>query len=471
MGSSARPRAWLLATAIALLLALDSCRRDPGDVLLITVDALRPDHLGLYGYHRPTSRNLDRRLADAAVFLRAYSAAAQTATGVPSLLSGRLPQEHGVRIIWQLLPEDTALIPDLLPPRYQTAAFVSNMVLTNEAMGLGERFDHYDDFVDERESERVVFERNARRTIDAAVRWLEEEWDRSRPLFLWVHLIDPHGPYAPPAEWSPLFHLRSQEALQQWLSEPDSPPELARVAAYMRLPGVTDGPAYVDRYDDEIAFADHHLERLLRAYSDLADQDKALIVLSADHGESMMEHDRWFSHGHHVYEEIVRVPLVVRGPGVRPGARDHLVSTIDIAPTIFRFAGATVPEDLRGIDLRDRRSAADRSVFFEASTARSQWRGELRGHRKWIVRLAKGSGKIEETWFFDLAQDPRELYPRPWSAAAGPPPLLLDLCSADPAPGGLPEQYRAGMRLSAPKIADRADARALEALRSLGYVD
>lgn len=469
MGSSI-PRAWLWAAAIALLLASGACRR--GDVLLITVDALRPDHLGLYGYPRPTSRNLDRRLADAAVFLRAYSAAGQTAPSVPSLLSGRLPQEHGVRMIWQLLPDRSALIPDLLPPRYQTAAFVSNMVLTDEAMGLGGHFDHYDDFVDEKESARVVFERNARRTVDAAIRWLREGWDRSRPLFLWIHLIDPHGPYQTPPEWSPLFTRPSQEPAEPRPSEPGSPGGLARVAAYMRLPGVTDGLGYVDRYDDEIAFADHHLERLFRAYSDLADLDQALIVVSADHGESMMEHDRWFSHGHHVYEEVVRVPLIVRGPGVRPGPRDQPVSAIDVAPTILRFAGATVPEDLQGIDLRDSGSAdPDRSIFFEASTARSQWRGELRGLRKWIVRLAKGSGEVEESWFFDLAQDPRELHPRPWSAAGGAPPHLLDLCGADPDPGGLPEQYLKGVRLSAPKVADRADARALEALRSLGYVD
>lgn len=451
----------LVPAAAALLLACCAEASAPGDVLLITVDALRPDHLGLYGYGRPTSRNLDRWMSDATVFSRAYSVGSQTATSVPSMLSGRLPQDHGVRIIWQLLPDDTPLIPDLLPPSYQTAAFVSNMVLTTEANGIGKRFDHYDDFVDERESDRLMFERNAARTVDAAVHWLSEGRDPARPLFLWVHLIDPHGPYEPPADWAPRFDHPSPRPID---------PE--RVAEYMRLPDVDDGLVYVDRYDEEIAFADHHLGRLLRSYSENADWEEALIIFSSDHGESMMEHERWFAHGYHVYEEIVRVPLAVRGPGADPGRRDDLVSTIDIAPTILRFTGAPVPADLRGIDLRAAGEAdPDRSVFVEGYADQIQWRAELRGDRKWMVKLGRGAREIEETRFYDLAADPGELSPKSWPVEDGAPSQLLDLCAADPDPGGLPESYERGARLSAPKIAERADPQTLEKLRSLGYVD
>lgn len=435
-------------------------------MLLITVDALRPDHLGLYGYQRPTSTNLDLWLADAAVFRRAYTAAGQTAPSVPSLLSGLLPQEHGVRLIWQLLPDETALIPDLLPAEYQTAAFVSNMVLTDEAIGIGRRFDHYDDFVDERESERVIFERSAARTTDAAIRWLRESRDPARPLFLWVHYIDPHGPYAPPEDRPRSFSHPSPQ-----------PIDPQRVKQYMRLPGVEDGLTYVDRYDEEIAFADQEIGRLFRAYAEIGDWEAALTVFSSDHGESMMEHESWFTHGYQVYEEVVRVPLVVRAPGLRAGMRDGLASTLDVAPTVLRFAGAPVPPELAGVDLLGPPIPDDRSVYVESSQGRAavaglvQWRAEVRGHSKWTVALDRLSGEIVETRFYDLASDPDELSPVPWSGDQNPPPTLLDLCRSDPDPAGIPQRYRQGVRITSPKVSDRADERAREGLRALGYLD
>ena len=113
-----------------------------GDILLVTVDTLRPDHLGIYGYARATSPNLDRWFADGAIFERAYATEANTPPSVVSILTGLLPQEHRVRLFYQLLPQETRLVSELLPPAYQTAAFVSNIVLTDEALGAAGRFDH-----------------------------------------------------------------------------------------------------------------------------------------------------------------------------------------------------------------------------------------------------------------------------------------------------------------------------------------
>ncbi len=470
MTSRTRTWSWIVAVLVAGTAAFVAWRASvprSGDILLITVDALRPDHLGMYGYPRPTSRNLDRWLADGAVFRNAYSAAGQTAPSVTSMLSGRLPQEHGVRLIWQLLPDETPLLPDLLPAEYQSAAFVSNMVLTDEAIGFGHRFDHYDDFVEEKErSVRPIFERTAARTTEAAIRWLRELRDPRRPLFLWVHYIDPHGPYDPPTEWPRSFDHAAPRPID---------PE--RVSKYMRLPGVEDGLVYVDRYDEEIAFTDREIDRLLNAYAAIADWQQALAIFSSDHGESMMEHEGWFTHGYQVYEEIVRVPLVVRGPGVTAGARQGLASTLDIAPTVLRFAGATAPADLGGVDLLGSPIPGDRSVFVESAhgrpTARRQfqWRSERRGRRKWVVALNRRSGRIVETRLYDLESDPGERHPTAWSAERDPPPTLLDLCRADPDPAGVPQRYRKGVRIASPKVSDRADERAREGLRALGYLD
>jgi len=173
---------------------------------LITVDTLRADHLGMYGYSRDTSPNIDRWFADSRVYQRAYATEAATAPSVASILTGRLPQHHRVRLFYQLLGREIPALPDILAGAgYQTAAVVSNLVLTDEAMGMASRFDSYDDFVDEPEPSREVWERNARRTSDAAIGWLDDQRDPARPSFLWVHYMDPHGPYQAPEDRSTNF--------------------------------------------------------------------------------------------------------------------------------------------------------------------------------------------------------------------------------------------------------------------------
>lgn len=436
-----------------------------GDILLISVDTLRADHLSLYGYGRPTSPNLARWFSGghAAIYERAYSTHASTPPSVVSLLTGRLPQEHGVRLFYQLAPEATEVLPQLLPACYQSAAFVSNMVLTREAMGLGDRFDHFDDLVHQREPRRKIFERDAERTTDAALAWLAAHRDPGRPLLLWVHYMDPHGPYLPPPPWREAFSH----------GEP-RPIDLQRVPDYERYPGVTDGLVYVDRYDGEIAFADAQVGRLLAGYARLHPVDDALLIFTADHGETMMDHEKWFTHGFQVHEEIVRIPLLVRGPGVAQGRRREVVSAVDIAPTLLRWAGAEVPEGLSAVDLRSGEGlAAGRTVFTEASLDGYQWRAAVQGSGKWVVAVTP-ERRLSSRRYFDLAADPGEADPRPWpEGEVGD--RLLDLVRRDPDPGGIPTRFRRGERLAGPKIAPpqiapRADEEVLERLRALGYV-
>lgn len=177
------------------------------DILLISVDTLRPDHLSLYGYARPTSPAIDRFFGEAEIYEAAYSAEANTSPSVVSMLTGLYPARHRLRLFYQRISPDVHVLSDYLSAAgYQTAAVVSNVVLTAEAIGLSTRFDHYDDFVDEREQRLDVFERRASRTSDAAIAWLDEARDPDRPHLLWVHYIDPHGPYAAPdASGAPRF--------------------------------------------------------------------------------------------------------------------------------------------------------------------------------------------------------------------------------------------------------------------------
>jgi arylsulfatase A-like enzyme len=427
--------------------------------VLITIDTLRAGNLGLYGYGRATTPRIDAWFGGGAIFERSYSTEASTSPSVISILSGLAPQEHGVRLFYQLLEDEVRVLPDLLGPEYQCAAFVSNMVLTDEAIGLGARFEHYDDYVSRSESTRTIFERNARRTTDAALGWLATHRDPSRPLFLWVHYIDPHGPYLPPGEWPNRFPP----------AEP-RPIPLDSIPPRILDGDLTDGNEYVRRYDAEIAWTDHQVGRLLNELEKHVDAARSLFLLTADHGESMMDHERWFTHGYHVYDEIVRVPLLLRGPGVPSGRHQQLVSGVDIVPTVLGFAGRSVPEGLGGLDLR--RPAtwdAERAVFAAGSEGKRQWRMVVRGESKWIAGV-QGEREVVELHRYDLVADPLELAPlRPradWALQ-----LLLEHIATDPDPAGFPLEYREGRQLSAPKVRPGVSPAELEALRSLGYAE
>ena len=453
----------LVAGAVLPLSCGGGALERPRDVILITIDTLRADHVGLYGYDRDTTPKIDAFFADGAIFERSYSSEASTAPSVATILSGRLPQDHRVRLFYQLVPDEIELIPDLLPNEYQTAAFVSNMVLTDEAMGMGARFDHFDDYVDTKESSRRVFERDAERTTDAALAWLASEREQERPLFLWVHYIDPHGPYRPPADWKVPFE--SDRALQ-------IPP--AKIPKYTREENQNDGNDYVFRYDVEIHYVDAHVARLLDAYSRTHPIDDALTVLTADHGESMMEHESWFTHGYHVYDEIVRVPLLIRGPGVDAGRFDAPVSGVDVASTVLRFAGVEPPRAMSGADLR-RGGGLDRArhVFAEASHKQQQRRTVVQGAEKWTL-VVKGEGRaVSEVRRYDLASDPDELAARtPDPASIGSSQAmraLQRLIAIDPDPAGIPAQYAKGIKLDQPKVAPGVSDEALERLKALGY--
>jgi arylsulfatase A-like enzyme len=429
--------------------------------LLLTVDTLRAQHVGLYGYGRDTTPHIDRFFADGLVYLRAYSTTASTSPSVISLLTGRLPHEHRVRLLWQLVPEELQVITDLLPPEYQSAAFVSNVLLSNEAMGVAGRFDHYDDFVDEKGPNQKFYERSARRTTDAALHWLRNSRNPRRPLFLWVHYMDPHGPYGPPDDWKRSFsHPR-----------PRPVPKGQRVA-YVQPSESSDALDYVDGYDEEIAYMDFHVGRLLDGYAALHPIDDALVVLTADHGETMMEHEVWFGHGYQVYEAIVRVPLMLRGPGVLTGRVELGSLGVDVAPTILRFVGAGVPATMPSVDLRNAWGLDPKRVLVvEATLSTHQWKAAIQGQQKWMIRVSGKDREISGRRAYDLSADPREHAPRRWRRTEPIPAQLIELSRTDPDPAGVPSQYREGMLVNAPKVAPRAGPEILEMLKALGYAE
>lgn len=445
----------IVLIGVVMVLLFSGCSRKQPNVLFITVDALRADHMSIYDYTRSTSPNIDAFFADGTVYDHAYSTEANTGPSVVSFLSGLLPQDTGVRLLYQKIPPSLKLISDYLNEAgYHTAGIVSNIVLTTEASDLNLHFDYYDDYIDEKEPYRNVYERNARATTDAGFQWYATGYDPKKPFFLWLHYQDTHGPYHPPPD-KPVNYTHSEPL----------PIDTIRVPEYVREPGVTDGLEYVDLYDEELAYADFHIKRLLDLLKKEGLLDNTLVIFSADHGESMMDHERWFTHSYHVYEEITHVPLLIKYPGQLEGKRVKTrVSLVDLLPTILDILEIEPARELRGVPLN--RTLVDRPIYAQGDV----WRFMVFKDRKWLLEVEKNQNRSIKTCVYDLIKDPGELNRLSW---LGSPEAadFVQLIASDPDPGGIPIKYAKGIRLNAPKVRPGLDEKTLKKLRSIGYVN
>ncbi len=410
--------------------------------------------MSIYGYERKTSPNIDEFFAKGTRYEYAYSTEANTGPSTVSFLSGMLPLENGVRLQCQKVPKDSMLVSDYLAAvGYRTAGIVSNVVLTGECTDLNLHFDYYDDFVDEKEPYRQVYERNARSTTAAGVEWLTKFYSPDRPFFLWIHYQDTHGPYHPPDD-KPVDFTHDEPV----------PISLTRVPRYQREPGVNDGLEYGDLYDEELAYLDEHLGRLLDLFEEQGVLENTIVIFSADHGESMMEHERWFTHGYHVYEEIIRVPLMFRYPHDNDARLVKTrVSLIDVVPTILDLAGVELPVHLRGQVLGD--SIQDHPVYAQGG----EWRSMTYRDQKWIIQIDEETKLGVRRHRYDLIDDPGELEKKAWVETKEARDFF-ELIANDPDPGGIPLVFVKGMRMDAPKVRPGLDEATMKKLQSLGYV-
>jgi hypothetical protein len=250
------------------------------------------------------------------------------------MVTGLYPHRHGVKHLYLVLPPSMVTLAERLHDGgWPTGAFVSSFVMVRDFSGLDQGFDVYDDEVQTRELSRDNYQRDAVVTVERAVAWLRAHGPHA---FLFVHLIEPHGPYTPPSPYLERFAL------------PATGPLPGDVPAYQRLPGLRTVSEYVGRYDGEIAASDAALGSLFGALRTLGWYDPATIVLVADHGESLGEEDNWFRHGTSVSDAEAHVPLIVKFPAGAAGAPtpgSHMaapVSVVDIFPTLLHAAGAAV---------------------------------------------------------------------------------------------------------------------------------
>jgi arylsulfatase A-like enzyme/Tfp pilus assembly protein PilF len=290
----------------------------PPNLLLVTIDTLRADHVGSYGYPAARTPRLDSLAARGLRFARAATVTPLTLPAHSSLFTGTFPAHHGVRDNggYYLGDANVTLAEALQGRGFRTGGFVSAFVLDSR-WGIHQGFDRYFDDFDLSRFDKAhgmdAIQRPGAETVDAAVSWLRE--DQRRPFFLWVHLYDAHTPYAAPPEWAQQFPR-----------------------------------TMVGAYDAEIAFADAQLGRLLDALESDGRLARTVVAVLGDHGEMLGEHGE-ATHGFFVYDAAVRIPLVLAGPSLPARVIDDQVRIVDVMPTVLELLRVPAPAGVQGTSL------------------------------------------------------------------------------------------------------------------------
>ena len=421
-------RPYAIGTLAALLL-LAGCSRPGGgpSVLLLTIDTLRPDHLGCYGYSSIRTPVIDSLAASGVLFENAYTPIPVTLPSHTSILSGLYPHQHGVRDngVYRV-PEELEMLPEILHARgYETAAFVGAYVL-HSSYGIDRGFDRYDDEMEEPiRSENPIlpgsqvpgytrrwverwtkpYQRKAEVVVERASRWLRGR-NGEKPFFCWVHLFDPHMPYTPPAPWDTLY------------GGGYSGPVDGTVAGFLEVAKETRGMIpveHIDRmialYDGEISYTDHWVGELLKEVP-----EGTFVVVLSDHGEALGEHGEFFEHMRTLYRETTRVPLILSGAGTAGGERrDELVSTLDVLPTILDKTGIPAPGGLPGRSLLGSEGKGKGALYVETMCSRTAvpvsycWKGVRTTDWSLLFRYGKPALSETERLLYRLATDPDEL--------------------------------------------------------------
>lgn len=417
------------------------------NVLLITVDALRADHLSCYGYSRNTSPNLDALAQKGLRFEHCISQAPNTIPSFFLLMASKYIQEG------DLQQKDLTLAEILKADGYKTGAIVENGLFDADQRGLDQG---YDDFIVDRDLGYdllvQLYGSNDRADVitDKAISWLSSHHEDR--FFLWVHYIDPHDPYSPPEPYDRLFDPDYRGKFDGDMRGPEN-----RDANLLNYSPVVVAEAdrnhIISLYDGEIRFVDREIGRLLMALDQLVLGLKTHVIVSADHGEIFGEYYLWI-HGNSLYESEIRVPLIMSLPSLTKGGvvRDHAVQTIDIAPTICDLVGLDVPKSFLGRSLVP---LIEGKGSLEDQAAYAVWK-DFRAVRtpRWKL-ITRNEGKKKE--LYDISIDPNETL----NLAESHPTEVLSLSRALSSKqlGESPE-----------KDARKITTEIVEELKSLGYL-
>lgn len=289
------------------------------NVVFLSVDTLRADHLGCYGYERNTSPNLDGLAAESLVFDDCVCEVPITNPSFGAMFTSLFPRMTGTTRNGLPMGKHVATVPEqFLAAGYHTFCVQSNWTLKSKLCRLDRGFEIYDDGFRKRRWGFFKAERYADEVTRRAIELLEQR-DPNRPFFCWIHYSDPHAPYRFRRKYNPA----------------GKPPWKLDTIGKTRA-----------RYDSEVAFTDHYIGVLLKALP----AENTFLLFVADHGESLYEHD-YLGHGRRIYQTCLRVPFMIHGPGIEPGRSAAPVRGIDIGPTLLGLADLAIPSEMLGLDL------------------------------------------------------------------------------------------------------------------------
>jgi arylsulfatase A-like enzyme len=390
--------------AVALLLA--SCSNsgpERPNLIVILVDTLRADHLGVYGYARDTSRNVDAFARQSVRFASSRSQASCTFPSANSILTSRSPgffmgqpgQAMGI-------PAEIPSIAEILRKNgYRTAAISTSPVVRNTPHrvnpigGFGRGFEAF-------EEECLWKPASCVNALAAKHLGREDE----RPFFLYLHYTDPHSPYRPPRSERRHFRFARPEASEKrFIRRGDPVPLMARVQNGKLGPGVTqaDLQHLIDLYDEEIAYFDRQFAELLAAIREKRLLDDTVLVFTADHGEEFLEHG-FAGHCRALFDNVIRTPLIVHIPGAEPQVVTAPVRNLDIVPTLLDYAGVdTAGLALEGRSLRALIEGKDDGEPRWQFASQGPFRSVSDSRFKLIHNL-----KRRQLWLYDVVADPEE---------------------------------------------------------------
>ncbi len=420
-------RLWLIVAVVCLALTLPQCRRAPSpakpNVLLLVVDALRADHLGLHGYSRNTSPRLEEFARRGIVFDRAYAQAPSTFPSTAAMFTGRYPshtqissEEHW----FELSQECTTLAEVLSDTGYQTGFFTANPLHAYDSLVDGERWitgfeQGFQEFfvASDCYNNRI----RAAELNEHAMKWIGGRPPR-KPFLACVWYVDPHHPYEPPEEFRALF-ADSYEGDADWHKN------MGELWFFPKAIPEEERQHLINLYDAEIAYTDACIGSMLDSLDRAGVLSNTLVIVTADHGEAFYEHGLW-GHGMGLYDEFIHVPLVIVPPQAR--TRDEhrrnasIVGHIDLMPTILDYAGVDTelrPQEMRGLSLKpvltDPDAALDRHAIAAEIVLGLKPDGEpatgtsraLITRRFKLIETRPLDGPITRQ-LFDLQNDPRE---------------------------------------------------------------
>jgi arylsulfatase A-like enzyme/Flp pilus assembly protein TadD len=396
----------------------------PLNLVVVTIDTLRADRLGCYGYRKIETPALDRLAREGVLFENAVAQTPLTPPSHASIFTGTYPTVHKVRNTGGFVLQSSfrTLAEILQEEGWDTAAFIGASVL-KKAFGLNQGFAVYDDRMPKARRKGEVGEYPERRAavvVDQALAWLGAQ--SGKPFFVWLHLYDPHMPYNPPEPF-----------LQKYRSRP---------------------------YDGEIAYTDRELGRFLDAVEKKSPALNTITVVLSDHGESLGEHGE-LTHGVFVYDATLRIPLMMKGPGIPPGMRvKQQTRTTDVLPTVLALMGGRPPSACQGVSIApafsgiaiDTGSSYAETLYPKMNMGWSELRG-IRTERWKYIRAPKSE-------LYDLAQDPGETRNVIEQHPEEHRKLARQLDAITRTPDGKPEQVETATM----------DQRTMDQLKSLGYL-